>query len=222
MGGIDLSTTDDRQGRVPFEYIREKFAKANPESMARKTFSELIGSTIHMEFMGRPFSVEYPSGKIFDENKKELEFYTVRTLFLRFLVNGQGIEQTGRDITYKDIPGGLVYYPNFSKRTIERLSKNYGHDLAKFDDNMQSINAVKLSQGDRAYRFPFMNVTYMTFIIWEGDEEFPPAANILFDQNIQFYFDAEDLAVVPDVAIDIIKNKGIIPEWIGLYNKKTQ
>lgn len=217
-----MSITDDRQGRVPFEFIREKFSKANPEIMAKNTFSELIGSTIHMRFMGRAFKVEYPSGTILDEDNKELEFYTVRTLFLRFLVNGQGIEPTGKDITYKDIPGGLVYYPNFSKRTINRLSKNYGNDLSKFDEDMKSINAMKLDQGDRAYKFHFMNETYMSFIIWEEDEEFPSTANILFDQNIQFYFDAEDLAVVPDVAIDIIKNKGIIPEWIGLYQKKTQ
>jgi len=214
-----LSLIDDRQGRVPFEYIREKFSKANPELMARNTFSKLVDSSIHMNFMGMPYKVEYPSGKIVDENDIELEFYTLRTLFLRFLVNGQGIEATGKDITYKDIPGGLVYYPNFSKRTIERLAKSYGSDLDKFESDMNSIGAKELSQGDKSYRFSFMNQTYMTFIVWSKDEEFPPAANILFDQNIQFYFDAEDLAVVPDVAIDIIKNKGIIPNWVGLYKK---
>ena len=217
-----MSNTDDRQGRVPFEYIRDKFSKANPEIMAKNTFSKLIDSTIHMNFMGRPYAVQHPSGKIFDENNKEVEFYTIRILFLRFLVNGQGIKPTGKDVTYKDIPGGLVYYPNFSKRTIERLAKSYGNDLEKFESDMDSIGAVKVLQGDKAYKFPFMNETYMTFIIWEKDEEFPPAANILFDQNIQFYFDAEDLAVVPDVAIDIIKNKGIMPDWIGLYKKHNK
>ena len=65
-----MSHTDDRQGRVPFEYIRGKFSKANPEIMAKNTFSKLIGSTIHMNFMGRPYAVEHPSGKIFDENNK--------------------------------------------------------------------------------------------------------------------------------------------------------
>ena len=77
-----MSHTDDRQGRVPFEYIRKKFSKANPEIMAKNTFSKLIDSTIHMNFMGRPYAVEHPSGKIFDENNKEVEFYTVRILFL--------------------------------------------------------------------------------------------------------------------------------------------
>ena len=65
-------------------------------------------------------------------------------------------------------------------------------------------------------------VAQADWVEWEKDEEFPPAANILFDQNIQFYFDAEDLAVVPDVAIDIIKNKGIMPDWIGLYKKHNK
>ena len=76
-----LSLTDDRQGRVPFEYIRDKFSKANPEIMAKNTFSKLIGSTIHMNFMGRPYAVEHPSGKIFDENNKEVEFILLEFYF---------------------------------------------------------------------------------------------------------------------------------------------
>ncbi|HBY2721403.1 TPA: DUF3786 domain-containing protein, partial [Clostridioides difficile] len=35
----------------------------------------------------------------------------------------------------------------------------------------------------------------------------PPNSNILFDSNIIYYFNAEDLAVVPDTAIDAILNK---------------
>lgn len=86
------------------------------------TFSKLIGSTIHIILWEGLMQLSILLVcKIFDENNKEVEFYTIRILFLRFLVNGQGIKPTGKDVTYKDIRGGLVYYPNFSKRTIERL-----------------------------------------------------------------------------------------------------
>jgi len=51
----------------------------------------------------------------------------------------------------------------------------------------------------------------MTFIIWEGDEEFPPDGNILFDQTAKTWFGAEDLSVIAGLAvyelIGVCKNK---------------
>ena len=63
-------------------------------------------------------------------------------------------------------------------------------------------------QGDISSKFEFMNNVYITFVLWQGDEELPASANILFDRNIEYYFNAEDLAVVGDVAIELLKNKG--------------
>ena len=34
---------------------------------------------------------------------------------------------------------------------------------------------------------------------WEGDEEFPPSAQILYSDNFQFGFHAEDMVVAGDL-----------------------
>lgn len=43
------------------------------------------------------------------------------------------------------------------------------------------------------------------FILWAGDEEFPPSAQILFSDNFPLSFEAEDLAVVGDISIGTLK-----------------
>ena len=50
-----------------------------------------------------------------------------------------------------------------------------------------------------------MNDTYLAFILCGGDDEIPPNGNILFDKNIEYYFNAQDLAVVDEIALDKIK-----------------
>jgi hypothetical protein len=50
-------------------------------------------------------------------------------MFLRYLVNGKGVSPTGKNITFKEISGGHVYYHNFYNRTILRLAKLYGNNL---------------------------------------------------------------------------------------------
>ena len=66
---------------------------------------------------------------------------------------------------------------------------------------MENIGAEKLEIGDISYKVRFINDTYVVFVLWEGDEELEPSGNILFDSNISYYFNAEDLAVVPEIIL---------------------
>ena len=45
----------------------------------------------------------------------------------------------------------------------------------------------------------------MSIIIWEGDDEFPSKAQILFDDNFPSAFSAEDIAVAGDICISRLK-----------------
>ena len=40
----------------------------------------------------------------------------------------------------------------------------------------------------------------ITFILWEGEEEFPPSIKVLFDQSIHTYLPLEDIVVVSKMA----------------------
>lgn len=215
---------EDRQGKVPYEFIRDIFKNKDPLMM-----SELASAPYDPErkrfavnMMGRHYQVQYPTGEIYTEEGEALEVYAVMTLFLRYLANARGIPSTGKDITYKEIPGGHVYYSNFKNRTIHRLARIFGNRLEEAKEAFEAVGGQPVKMGDVGYRFQFMNNVYLTFILWRGDEELPAAANILFDMNTPYYFDAEDLAVVGDVAIGVLRNHGKIPNWKGLYENKNK
>lgn len=214
---------EDRQGKVPFEFIRNTYKECEPLKMA-----ELSGVTYDKEsqvfgvtFMSKEYMVTYPEGRVFQKSENiEVEAYAIKTIFLRYLVNAKGIPPTGKSITYKEIPGGHVYYSNFYNRTILKLAKIYGNNIEDFRRAAEKVRGVKTKIGDAAYKIQFLNNVYLTFIIWQGDEELPSSANILFDLNVPYYFDAEDLAVVGEIAIAVLKGHGDLPLWKGLYQRK--
>ncbi|GHV81395.1 hypothetical protein AGMMS49944_31860 [Spirochaetia bacterium] len=73
---------------------------------------------------------------------------------------------------------------------------------------MESVPGLRfeaLDKGDAGYRFELLNGLYMGLLIWAGDEEFPPSAQMLFDDNFVFAFTAEDLAVVGEVVVRRLK-----------------
>ena len=50
-----------------------------------------------------------------------------------------------------------------------------------------------------------MDNLFVKFILWAGDDEFPPSSQILFSDNFAASFAAEDLAVVGDISINMMK-----------------
>ena len=45
-------------------------------------------------------------------------------------------------------------------------------------------------------------------LLWLGDDEFPPNAQILFSDNFRYAFTAEDMAVIGDIVLGRMKRIG--------------
>ena len=70
---------------------------------------------------------------------------------------------------------------------------------------MEKMGATPVKMGDIAYSFEVLDGFSMIFILWEGDDEFEPSAQILFSDNFPVAFRAEDLAVAGDISITNLK-----------------
>ena len=119
------------------------------------------------------------------------------------------------------MPWGEVYLRQFDGRCIKRLAFTYGNRLKDFKEIMEHIHAVPVDHGDIAYQVEIFPGYVVQMILWEGDDEFPPSAQILFSDNFPAAFTpssqilfsdnfpvsfaAEDMAVMGDVIIGSLK-----------------
>lgn len=192
-----------RKDKLPYDHYSSILKDFDPALMAKNTGSayDAEKGEIKVQLMCDCYVVKFPEGQVVREDYSEIEKYPVKTLILRFLQNSKGMEATHKDITYRDVPGGDVYYRNFSGRCIMRLVGTFGKKIDMFAHVMEELGAEKVNMADAAYKFEFVNNFYVTFALWEGDDEFPPQGQILFDANASTMFTAEDLAVVGDVSI---------------------
>lgn len=67
---------------------------------------------------------------------------------------------------------------------------------------METLNATPIHVGDVAYEIELFENLYIQFILWEGDEEFQPSAQILFSSNFPAAFGTYDLAEIGDICIN--------------------
>ena len=69
----------------------------------------------------------------------------------------------------------------------------------------EKLGAVALNHGDAGYQFDFFGPYRMQILVWEGDDEFPPSAQVLYSGNFAQGFAAEDRVVAGDILISAIK-----------------
>ena len=197
----------DNKTQIPLQHYKALFAQADPEEIAVRTGAVYEPQTglFTMHMLGVTVEVLWPDGTVtFPDSDRELsDYYTI--LLLRFLLNGRCAEASGKFLAYPEMPWGQVYLAQFKGRCIMRLAFGFGFDPERFARACTAVGGVPVPMGDRAFEIPFLENFRMRLILWEGDEEFQPSAQILFSDNFPMAFSAEDMAVVGDVLLGTMK-----------------
>ncbi len=120
-------------------------------------------------------------------------------LILHYLANAGGSPLTGRLITYRDLPSGVVYFPTFSKRTTDQLTMRFGRDAAGLVKAAEQAGGLPGDMGDATVIIDIFPRVPITLVLWAGDDEFPARMNLLFDANITDYMEPEDVTVACEV-----------------------
>lgn len=175
----------------------EKFRKAILEEISEYSGYPLEGNRIKVEFLGRKFDVEHPSGQFYAETtlNEEISLPT-QILILHYLVNRSPAMQTGQLISYKELPGGGIYIQPFTNRAINPLVKAFGCQRSKLIQAAGTLRGEAVALGDAAVALSVFPKVPITLVIWEADDEFPATGNILFDSSAGTILPTEDYAVL--------------------------
>lgn len=210
---MNLDYDKDSKERIPYEHYMGLYQKLTLEEISGRTGIpyDAEKKTFALRLMGIPYEISWPDYEV-KHTEEGYGYYPLedavnaRILVLRFLVEGAIGASTGKFLTYREIPWGQVYFKQFQGRCLMRLAFGFGNNLKKFEEIMEKIGAEKISNGDAGYEFEFLNDLKLRFILWAGDDEFPPSAQILFSDNFPMAFtQGEDMAVVGDVSINMLK-----------------
>ncbi|MDR0502947.1 MAG: DUF3786 domain-containing protein [Treponema sp.] len=126
---------------------------------------------------------------------------THKILFLHYLTANGSKNETGKLIAYREFAPALFYEPNFYKRAVNPLVNCFGNHPEKLVETGAAFGGKTAGMGDASVTINVLPCLPLTFIIWEGSEEFPPGGNILFDKNAKTWLAAEDLAVLAGAAV---------------------
>jgi len=155
--------------------------------------------TVSVPFFDEVITFEVP-GFSFKSSKQVNITLVTKIMILHYINTASGSPLSGEKITYEDIPGLRGYQPVFEKRAAKPLVVAFGYDRHAFIDAGQGLGAIPEDYGDASFTLYAFPRVPLTFILWEGSEEFPPSVKILFDSSVINYLPLEDITVLAKLA----------------------
>ena len=198
---------ENNKEEVPFSYYEGLFQKSDPqEVLSRVKEVKWDGKEFYVNLLGREFAISYPIYAIRALDGGGIPPLPTQTFLLRYLLEGKSVISTGAWLTFREMPWGELYIKPYTGRVLTRAAFTFGTRVAAFRKAAEVMGAESVNHGDAGYEFSLIGNYRMQILVWEGDEEFPPNAQVLYSDNFADGFAAEDRVVAGDILISTIKS----------------
>ncbi len=179
--------------------------KLNPKRLAGRTRCEFSAAdgreAVVVPYFGQGRRVSWPEIMVTPVNAAGEIPLTEQILILHYLLKSTGEPLTGNTIDFRQVPEGSFYWSAFVSRAKKPLLETFGSDLELYRQVAAQMGGERLELGDAAARFLAFPLVPVTHVLWRGDEEFPPEANILFDETIARHLPTEDIAALAGASV---------------------
>ena len=129
------------------------------------------------------------------DGKEPSSFF--QSLILTYLASANGTTPSRRWIGFRELPDGMFYAQAFRGYTGRRLVRQLEGGLAAFRRASEALGGEPVDQiGDAGYAFVVLPRLRIAVVYWEGDEDFPSQARVLFEDTAANYMPTDGLAIL--------------------------
>ena len=197
---------ENHKDEVPFSYYEGLFRQLRPEAVAQRIPNvQWDGKEYTLTLLGKTYAISWPEYGIRAVDGGPEPVLQVQTFLLRYLLESKAVAWQGTWKTFREMPWGEMYIKPYTGRVLTRAAFTFGTRVAAFRAACQKMGAMALPHGDAGFQFDLIDGFAMQIMVWEGDDEFPPNAQVIYSDNFETGFGAEDRVVAGDILISAIK-----------------
>ena len=196
---------ENHKEEVPFSHYEGLFRDLDPREAVERTGVKWDGKEFYVNLLGRDYAISHPEYAFRALDNGPLPPLPVQTFLLRYLLESKNVAWAGQWKTFREMPWGEMYIKPYTGRVLTRAAFTFGTRLSAFNAAAEKMGAVPVNHGDAGWEFRLIGDYRMQILVWEGDDEFPPNAQVLYSDNFAQGFAAEDRVVAGDILISTVK-----------------
>ena len=191
--------------------LRVSLRLLNPELVAARSGSYYLSlgpdrGELHFPLWGKPVILSWPNLTGYSNTDDELP-PLIGAILLYYLITSDGSPNTGKWVSFADLPGGRTYNPAFQGYTGNEIVKAFGLALEKFKFACEKVGGQLVEVGDASFVFQALPRVPLMVTYWLGDEDFPSSCKILFDSSATHYLPIDGCAILGSILTRMLVSK---------------
>lgn len=190
--------------------FRQWFLESHKEVTAVKLGLELSEEYMLVPFFGEICKVNLETGDIEGEGTREISVVEKLTVMHHLHYYRADAWETVPRVPFREIREAAVFEQAYVRSALEPLKKAFAGCPENLLQAGVRLGGRQEKYGDVSVCIPAFPKISLTYIFWDGDEEFPPSANILFPETIVMWTHPESVPTLAQLGTQrLIERAGL-------------
>lgn len=169
------------------------------------------GDAISVVHFGRTFLLDCTTGMITAADGGDASIYERLNIYTLLGYCREGATLTGEWVPFRDVSGASPFAPAFDKTVLQPFAATFSGHMDGLQKAALALGGTRLPHSDAGYLIHAFSCIPMKFLFWEGDEEFPAQANILFDRGVTGFIHVESTVTLASVGVCRLAQEAGLP-----------
>jgi hypothetical protein len=174
------------------------------------------GGDYRLGLLGREFRISQTTFTVIRADTGEEPSSFTKSLVLTYMVTADGTTPSDRWVGFRELPNGMFYVQAFQGYSGARLVRELAQAGLGLVTAVRAVGPTlagePLGIGDAGYAFRVLPRVKMALACWEGDEEFPSQATVLFEDTAAHYLPTDGLAILGSQLVDRVLHSALRPK----------
>lgn len=153
---------------------------------------------IVMKYFGKDYEIDAATGAIIDceDPDANISFHTAMNIYHLFYYSKESPKASGIWIPFRDVPRAGVFTKAFFDQTVDPFAKAFNGRLDALLKAGEKLGFKRIKHSDAGFEAQVYDCLSIQYLFWDGDEEFPAKANVLFDSHITDFVHEETVVII--------------------------
>lgn len=175
---------------------RQQFLTMNQEDICRR-LPEVCKSDTHLTLWhyGRQFAVNRKDGVISAlSDNKPVDVMPQLNIYTLFWYASAAAQLTGEWLPFRELKDGSPFTTAFQNGILTPLAATFAGKEDRLEKTVEALRGKRLTNS--SFHLPAFACIPVKLLFWDGDDEFPAQANILFDKSATDFIHIESIVTI--------------------------
>lgn len=145
------------------------------------------------------------------ENWTNLSLMDEMNMYTLLWYSKTGSQLTGDWQPFEQLRSAAPFGPAFRKGNLAPFAATFRGHAQELTQALLSFGGLKLPTGDVGYQINVFPCIPIRVLFWEGDDEFPAQANLLFDRSATDFIHVESLVSIASETLKHLADEAKLP-----------